>query len=237
MGSKLIAQRRGAGTPRYRSPGHRFKSAARYPNYKKTVMGQVIDIINDPGRSAPLVKLLMENFEEVMIIAPEGIRVGQHLFIGPKAEAKTGNVLQIGKIPEGTQVYNLEKEYFDGGKLVRASGTSASIVSHEPDKNITYVKMPSRRIMTIDSGARATIGRVAGGGRTEKPMIHAGQLHFKKLARTKLYPKVDGMAMNARDHPHGGGGSIGRQTSISRNAPRGRKVGHISPKRTGLRKK
>jgi large subunit ribosomal protein L2 len=49
---------------------------------------------------------------------------------------------------------------------------------------------------------------------------------------------VRGVAMNAVDHPHGGGNRQhpGRPTTISRHAPPGRKVGSIAAKRTGKRR-
>ena len=82
---------------------------------------------------------------------------------------------------------------------------------------------------------RATIGVVAGGGRTEKPFVKAGNKHHKLTARGTKYPRVRGIAMNAVDHPFGGGGRQhpGKPKSISRDAPPGRKVGDIASKRTG----
>ena len=57
-------------------------------------------------------------------------------------------------------------------------------------------------------------------------------------ARNKLYPRVSGVSMNSVDHPFGGSSSHtkGRPTQASRNAPPGRKVGKIAPKRTGRKK-
>jgi len=54
-------------------------------------------------------------------------------------------------------------------------------------------------------------------------------------ARNKLYPTVSGVSMNAVSHPFGGTSSHlkGRPTQAPRNAPPGRKVGKIAPKRTG----
>jgi large subunit ribosomal protein L2 len=51
------------------------------------------------------------------------------------------------------------------------------------------------------------------------------------------YPRVSGVAMNAVDHPFGGGNRKhpGKPTTVSRNAPPGRKVGHIAARRTGKR--
>jgi len=239
MGKRLITQRRGRGTPRYRVPSHRFKGTLKYPSIKseEKISGQVIELIHDPGRSAPIARILLENFEEIQIIAPEGIQVGQWIEIGDKAKTKIGNILPLRSIQEGTRVYNLELKPGDGGKLVRSSGTCAYVVSHEKNLGLTYLQLPSKKTITVNSRARATIGKVAGGGRIEKPMIHAGQAFYKHKARNKLYPKVSGNAMNAMDHPHGGGRNPHSRRPVSHHTPPGAKVGHISPKRTGRRKR
>jgi len=49
------------------------------------------------------------------------------------------------------------------------------------------------------------IGQVAGGGRTEKPMLKAGNSYYKNKAKRNRWPKVRGVAMNPVEHPHGGG--------------------------------
>jgi large subunit ribosomal protein L2 len=57
-------------------------------------------------------------------------------------------------------------------------------------------------------------------------------------ARNKLYPKVSGISMNAVDHPYGTSRSSkkGHPTIADRNAPPGRKVGKIRPRRTGMKR-
>ena len=70
---------------------------------------------------------------------------------------------------------------------------------------------------------------------TEKPLMKAGAAHYRAKARGKLYPTVSGVAMNPVDHPHGGGNhqAVHGPNSVSRNAPPGKKVGNIAPRRTG----
>ena len=82
---------------------------------------------------------------------------------------------------------------------------------------------------------RATIGSVAGSGRGEKPIAKAGKNFYRTRSRPKIWPKVRGVAMNAVDHPHGSGRkqTVGVQSTVSRTAPPGRKVGNIAAKRTG----
>ena len=76
---------------------------------------------------------------------------------------------------------------------------------------------------------------VAGGGRTDKPFLKAGNKHHYIKSKAKKWPVVRGVAMNAVSHPYGGGAkqSPHKSTTTSRNAPPGRKVGQIAARRTG----
>jgi large subunit ribosomal protein L2 len=239
--NRNIPQRRGRGTPRYRSPSHRFKGEVTYPRmgYEGKVVGQVIELVNDPGRTAPLAKIMLENFTETQMIAAEGMSVGQLIEMGAQAKASPGNVLPLDKIPAGTEVFNVEGKPGDGGKTVRTSGTAALIVSHDRMSGVTQLKLPSKKTKAVNSASLATVGRIGGGGRMDKPMVHAGQNFYRFRAKGKLWPVVVGRAKNAVDHKHGGGRHphVGRPTTVSRNAPPGRKVGHIAARRTGLKKK
>ncbi len=239
MGKRLITQRRGKGTPRYRSPSHRFKGKVRYPtNNSERVSGQVVELIHDPGRTAPLARILLEDFREIKNIAPEGIKEGDWITLGEGEETNRGDIKKLGDIAEGTMVYNIESRPGDGGKLVRSAGSTAYVVSHDKKTGKTYIRLPSKRITEVNSNSRATVGRVAGRGRKSKSLAHAGQAYHAKKTRNRIYPIVKGVSMNAVDHPHGGSHSnVGKSTTVSRNAPPGRKVGHIAAKRTGRRKK
>ncbi|VVB51907.1 50S ribosomal protein L2 [uncultured archaeon] len=242
MGKRLITQRRGAGNPRFLSPSSRYLANIEYPkiNYETLSVGQVIDLVHDAARSAPIMKVILDgNFSETLLIAPEGISVGRMLQFGRGANVAAGSVLPIETIPEGTEIYCIEIRKGDGGKLVRSSGTFAQVVSHDRILNLTEIRLPSKKTIHIKNGCLATVGRVAGGGRKDKLMAHAGQMFYAKKARGKLWPVVKGRAKNAVDHPHGGGRHphVGRPTTVSRDTPAGRKVGHIAAKRTGKRKK
>ena len=241
MPKRNIQQRRGRGTPKYRSPSHRFKGRVRYPqiSYSGTAIGQVIEFVNDPGRTSPLAKIMLEDFSEIKLVASQGMVLGQQVEMGSNANQKDGNILPLNKIPPGTQVFNVEISPGDGGKIVRSSGGAAYVVSHDKATGLSQIKMPSKKTKFIRSECLATIGRCAGSGRLDKPMIHAGQNHYRMKAKGKVWPRVVGRAKNAVDHKHGGGRHphVGRPTTVSRNAPPGRKVGHIAAKRTGLKKR
>jgi large subunit ribosomal protein L2 len=241
MPKRNIQQRRGRGTPKYRSPGHRYKGDVKYPriDYSKMTVGQVVEFINDPARTAPLAKVLLEDFTILQMIAPEGMNVGQIVELGSQAGQKSGNILPLRDVKPGAEVYNIENTPGDGGKMVRSSGAFGLVVGHDREKGLTQIRLPSKKVKFIRSGALATIGRVSGSGRIDKPMMHAGQNFYRHKARAKLWPRVVGRAKNAVDHKHGGGRHphVGRPTTVSRNAPPGRKVGHIAAKRTGLKKR
>jgi large subunit ribosomal protein L2 len=169
--------------------------------------------------------------------APEGVAIGQKLQLGPGSETKEGNILALKEIPEGTPIYNIESKPGDGGKFVRSSGTFARIIT-KMDSGIV-VELPSSKRRTFLPDCRAVVGTIAGGGRIEKPFLKAGTRHFRMKAKNKFYPIVSGISMNAVAHPFGGKGSHtkGRPTQSPRNAPPGRKVGKIAPRRTGRRKR
>jgi large subunit ribosomal protein L2 len=147
-----------------------------------------------------------------------------------------GNTTYLKNIPEGTPICNIEAQPGDGGRFARASGTFALVVSREEDK--VLVQMPSGKLKWLHPNCRATIGVVACGGRTDKPFVKAGKKYHKMKSKAAKWPRVRGVAMNAVDHPFGGGKHqhVGRPKTVSRNAPPGRKVGSIAARRTGVRR-
>lgn len=236
MGKNLIQQRRGKGSPRYRVPSFRFAGRAKLPSQKqKLITARVVALYRDAIHSAPLASVVYEDNTKGLIIAPEGLCVGNVLQIGPDAELKIGNALPLSNIPEGSLVFNIEKLPGDGGKFVRSSGTFARIIAKTSDGVI--VELPSKKKKVFNPKCRAIIGVVAGGGRLDKPLLKAGKAFHIYKSKNKLYPRVRGVAMNAVDHPHGGTRSshLGRVDIAPKNAPPGRKVGKLRPRRTGKR--
>jgi large subunit ribosomal protein L2 len=234
MGKRLIQQRRGKIHTKFNSPSHRFKGEIKYDYKTNLTEGTVTDIIHDPGRTAPLADIKTIDNKKITIIAPEGIKTGDKIkFTDKKNDIAVGNILSIGKIQEGAPIFNIELKPGDGGKLVRAGGSTATVVSHE--KNITVIQLPSGAFKRLDSGCKATIGVVAGGGRKDKPYLKAGKKSIARRVRGRQYPVVRGVAMSAVNHPHGGGGHqhVGGPSTIKRGASPGRKVGNIAAKRTG----
>ena len=238
MGKRLRQQRAGRGTPTYVSPKHIHPGPARYPPLtSETLKGKIVDIIHDPGRYVPLAKVVLENGKEFLTPAAEGVYVGQIIEIGPGAEPKPGNILPIGNVPEGTEVFNIELRPGDGGKLARQAGSYALVVGRMGGK--TRIKLPSGKDKAVPNGSRVTIGIPAGAGRTEKPIMRAGTAYYKWKVKARKWPRVRGVAMNAVNHPFGGGSHQRRShpSTVARETPPGRKVGHIAARRTGRRKR
>ena len=170
------------------------------------------------------------------MIATEGTSVGREVkFTASKADCDLGNIMPIGNIPEGYPIYNIEIKPGDGGKMVRAGGSGAYVISH--DQRNTIIRLPSGQFKTLDSLCRATVGIAAGGGRQEKPFMKAGKKWHARRGKGKNYPVVRGVAMNPVDHPHGGGSHqhVGKPSCVPRGAPPGRKVGNLAARRTGRR--
>jgi len=238
MGKNLIQQARGKGGPTYRAPSFRYKGKAGLKSQKdETILGKIVDLVKCPGHSTPLAAVRYTDGEVCLSLAPEGLRVGDEVQCGGEAEVKLGNTLPLTEIPEGTLIHNIEAQPGDGGKFCRASGGFAKLITKQ-EKGV-LVQLPSKKQKLFQGGCRASIGMLAGGGRTEKPFLKAGNKYHKMRAKNKLYPKVRGVAQNAVDHPFGGTSSsnLGRPQTAPTNAPPGRKVGKIRARRTGRKKK
>ncbi|KAL2501170.1 Ribosomal Proteins L2 [Forsythia ovata] len=88
-----------------------------------------------------------------------------------------------------------------------ASEDYAIVISHNPDNGTSRIKLPSGAKKIFPSECHAMIGQVAGGGRTEKPLLKAGSAYQKFRVKRNSWPKVRGVAMNPVEHPHGGDGT------------------------------
>ena len=151
------------------------------------------------------------------------------------AELAVGNILPLAQIPEGTVICNVEAKIGDNGVMARASGDYALIVAQDADKGTTRIRLPSGSKKTVANQCRAMIGLIAGGGRTDKPILKAGRAYHKYRVKRNEWPKVRGVAMNPVDHPHGGGNQqhMGKPGTVRRDMPAGAKSGQISARRTG----
>ncbi len=236
MGHRIIAQSRGKGSPTYKAPSHKFKANLEHLKVAEGIVtGKVLEIIHDTARSAPIARISFSNGEERLMLIPEGVAVDQTIQCGISAPVEPGNTLTLSEIPEGIPICNIELQPGDGGKIARASGMYGILIAHDVGK--TVVQLPSGEMKWLNPACRATVGVVAGGGRTEKPFVKAGKKFHRMKVRATKWPRSRGVAMNVVDHPFGGGGQQhpGRPKTVSRGTPPGRKVGSIAARRTGRR--
>jgi large subunit ribosomal protein L2 len=237
VGKRILQRRRGKAGIQFRAPSKGKVAPVRYPKMNAPDgAATVTAILDERGRSAPLAQLKMEGDRYTYLPAVAGMSVGQQVALGPAAQVHEGNIMPLSRIPEGTRICNIELRPGDGGRLVRASGTSAVLFSKAGGRAI--LKLPSGKNILVSDVCRATIGEVAGGGRREKPFLTAGARHHAMRAAGRVYPRMRGIAMAVVYHPFGGGRHQhpGKSTSTSRNAPPGRKVGLIAPRKTGRKR-
>ena len=133
-------------------------------------------------------------------IANEGMYTGQFIYAGKNASLTIGNVLPLGSVPEGTVVSNVEEKIGDRGALGRTSGNYVTVIGHNPDEGKTRIKLPSGAKKVVKSSVRGMIGIVAGGGRTDKPLMKASRAKHKFAVKRNSWPKTRGVAMNPVDH-------------------------------------
>ena len=136
MGKKILVQRRGRGGSQFRSPSWIREGPVRYlamgeAELNGIVRGIIKELMHIPGLNAPVARIVLEDGREFLNYAAEGMYVGQLIEIGAMAKPMPGNILPLGKVPEGSMVYNIEKRPNDGGKFVRSGGTYAIVLAHK----------------------------------------------------------------------------------------------------------
>ena len=195
---------------RHHGGGHRRRYRdIDFKREKYGVPARVAAIEYDPNRNARIALLFYADGDKRYIPAPLGLGVGASVMSGPKAEIRLGNALPITNIPDGTFIHAIEMIPGKGAQFVRAAGTQAQLMAKEGD--YALIKMPSGEIRKVLRDCLATIGQV---GNIEHNTITLGKAGRQRHIGVK--PTVRGGAMNAVDHPLGGG----RGRSKGNNVPR-----------------
>jgi large subunit ribosomal protein L2 len=186
-------------TARHRGGGHRrHYRVIDFRRDKDGIPAKVATVEYDPNRSARIALLNYADGEKRYILAPVGIKVGDLIETGEKADIKPGNALPLESIPLGTHIHNIELRTGRGGQIVRSAGTFAQLMAKE--KKYAQVKLPSGEVRLILLKCKATIGRV---GNTKHENVVIGKAGRSRWLGRR--PSVRGVAMNPVDHPMGGG--------------------------------
>ncbi|OED39322.1 hypothetical protein AB834_00320 [PVC group bacterium (ex Bugula neritina AB1)] len=172
--------------------------------------------------------ILKDPFREsyTSIIACEDLRLGSSVFNientnqnKPSSTLNVGSNSRLGDIPVGSFVNCIEASVNKGGVFIRSRGCFGIIIDIKEQS--TLVRIPSGQIIAVSSNCRATFGKVTIQSRIFKSRKagHSRWLGYR--------PTVRGVAINAVDHPHGGGEGKGR---VGRNpvSPWGFKVFNLN---------
>ncbi len=198
---KKSSGRNAAGRVTVRHRGGGAKRQIRLVDFKRNkpnIPAKVAAIEYDPNRTARLALLNYADGEKRYILAPIGVKVGDMLMSGPKAEIRPGNNLPLANIPIGTTIHGIELYPGKGAQMVRSAGTSAQLLAKEG--KYAHVRMPSGEVRLVLQECSASIGQV---GNVEHSNIKLGKAGRKRHLGRR--PEVRGTAMSPRDHPHGGG--------------------------------
>jgi len=190
---------RGKITVRHRGGGTRRKlRVIDFKRDKLGVPGKVAAIEYDPNRTARLALVFYVDGDKRYILAPVGLNVGDPIMAGPEAEIRPGSALQMKSIPTGTRIHNIEMHLGKGGQIVRAAGGSAQLLAKEG--SYVLLRLPSSETRRFHGDCVATIGQVGNVDHKNMELGKAGRNRHRGRR-----PHVRGVAMNPRDHPHGGG--------------------------------
>lgn len=197
-----------------------------FPN----IMGQVVTLEYDPGRTAhvALVKYPLEESQSKAsmmmgihtehtengsakyayryILAPNGLKVGDMICSGKEVEPNLGNSMPLEEVPEGMMVHNIELSPGQGAKVARAAGAYARITGRDGD--FINLKMRSGEIRSFSKHCMATIGIVSNLEHFNERIGKAG-VNVNRGIR----PTVRGIAMNPVDHHNGGRTNGGKRLS------------------------
>lgn len=186
-------------TIRHKGGGHkRLYRKIDFRRDKYDVEGKVMSIEYDPNRNVNISLINYEDGEKRYILHPENLKVGDLIKSGISVCSEIGNALPLSAIQLGTEIHNVELIPGKGGQIIRSAGTSAKILAKENE--YVVLRLPSKEIRLFRKECYATIGKLSNSD--------VYNVSFGKAGRSRwlgIRPTVRGSAMNAVDHPHGGG--------------------------------
>ena len=139
-------------TVRHQGGGNKIKyRIIDFKREKRDIPAKVAAIEYDPNRSAFIALLNYADGEKRYILAPLGLKVGDTVMAGEKADIKPGNALPIANIPVGTLIHNVEVKPGRGGQLVRSAGAYAQLMAKEGE--YAQVRMPSGEVRKVPMNA------------------------------------------------------------------------------------
>ena len=148
----------------------------------------------DPNRTCRIALLHYADGEKRYIPCPVGLKQGDQVMNGAKAEYRPGNNMMLQDIPDGINIHCIEMVPGKGAQLVRAAGQYAVLRAKE--NGYAQVRLPSGEVRMINAKCRATIGQV---GNVEHGDISLGKAGKKRYLGFR--PHVRGVVQNPADSP------------------------------------
>lgn len=220
--SLLVAKKRGSGrnnqgriTTRHQGGGAR--KFYRLVNFNFKGEGVIEHIEYDPNRSARIARVKEANGTYHYVIAAGGMQVGQKLVGHEEAAVETGNRLPLRNIPVGTTIHAIELQPGKGAQMVRSAGNGAQLMNKEGDYG--QVRLPSGEVRLVHLNCTASIGTI---GNEQHQNVKIGKAGRSRHLGKR--PSVRGIAMNAVDHPMGGGDGGAHGLGRNPKSPWGQKT-------------
>lgn len=187
---RITVRHRGGGVKRhYRLVNHKLAAGT---------TATIEEIEYDPNRSARIARIKDQHGLYHYVIADTQMTKGKQIASGPDAPIEASNRMPLANIPVGSQIYAIEINPGKGAQMVRSAGAKAQLMAKEGD--YAQVRMPSGEVRRFRLEAHATLGVV---GNVQHQNVKIGSAGRNR--RKGIRPSVRGIAMNAVDHPHGGG--------------------------------
>ena len=117
---------------------------------------------------------------------------------GRKVDVKPGNAMELGQMPVGTIVHNVEMKPGKGGQVARSAGAYAQLVGR--DAGYAQIRLGSGELRMVQDSCMATVGAVSNPDNQNQNFAKAGRSRWMGKR-----PLTRGVAKNPVDHPHGGG--------------------------------
>ncbi len=178
--------------------GH--KTAYRLIDFKRTKhdMPAVVERLEyDPNRTGFIALIKYQDGTLSYILAPQRLGVGDTVISSKLVDVKPGNAMEIGSVPVGTIVHNVETKPGAGGSLARAAGTYAMVAGR--DGGFVIIRLKSGETRLVPANAMASVGAVSNQDHINEVVGKAGRARWKGARSVSR-----GIARNPVDHPNGG---------------------------------
>jgi len=187
---RITVRHRGGGVKRhYRLVNHNLAAGTK---------ATIEEIEYDPNRSARIARIKDQHGLYHYVLADTSMTKGKTIESGAEAPIEASNRMPLSQIPVGSQIYAIEIQAGKGAQMVRSAGTKAQLMAKEGD--YASVRLPSGEVRRFRIEATAALGVV---GNVQHQNVKIGSAGRNR--RKGIRPSVRGIAMNAVDHPHGGG--------------------------------